>query len=234
MMAEKIEGCGNKRKMMGNEDTMQVWRKRKSRSEEPLLPSPSIHLFFSTSPSHHILCSGSHSILLCPTPLLFTPLLPLLHPPPFPASAPHPISALPLNKSWRDNSTIVAHVWEPWTETIAVYPSSGTAWTLFFITAGQVWLSLFCKCYNKPLSQPPWLITLLCLLALPPSLSPTLPPLSFLYIQLYLDFLTLYVLAPASSCYDCCPLIYILFITSDQENHIYQRRSEVNTQRKKK
>lgn len=117
--------------------------KKRSRSEKHLSPSPSIPLFFSTSPSHSILCSCQVPTCSCSPPHLFffftplpSPLLPLFHPPPFPTSAPHPISGSPLNKSWRDNSTIVARVWEPWTETIAVYPSSGTAWTLSFITAG--------------------------------------------------------------------------------------------------
>lgn len=48
---------------------------------------------------------------------------------------------------------------------------------------GQVWLSLFSKCYNKPLSQPPKLICSLCLFTLPPSFCPTLASLSFLYSQ---------------------------------------------------
>lgn len=82
-------------------------------------------LAFSLHPSPNHSLSGSHSVLLSPTPLSSTP--PLFHLSPFLASAPHPISGSPLNKSWRDNSAIVAPVWEPWTETNAVYPSSGTA-----------------------------------------------------------------------------------------------------------
>lgn len=120
-----------------------VEKKRRIR-EAPLTVSLHPSLFFHHPlQTHPLFLSGSHSLLLSPPPhtslFFFTPpspLLPPFHPPPFPTSAPHPISGLPLNKSWRDNSTIVARVWEPWTETIAVYPSSGTAWTLSFITAG--------------------------------------------------------------------------------------------------
>lgn len=55
--------------------------------------------------------SGSHSLqFLLPT---FSPLAPFS-----PVSIPHPcsspVSGSPLNKSGRDNSTIVTLVWEPW------------------------------------------------------------------------------------------------------------------------
>lgn len=122
MMVEKTEEYKREGKMVKKEDTMQVRKKNKIRSSS-----------FYPPPAHSLL--RSHS--LSPTPLVFTP--PLF--PSFPyftclSSGPHSISGSPLNKRWRDNSAIVALVWEPWTETNAVYPSVGTAWTLSFITTG--------------------------------------------------------------------------------------------------
>lgn len=108
--------------------------RKRAVDQKHLLPSPAIPLQpnLCQDPTHS--CSPPHLLFLPPPPP--SPLLPLFHLSPFPASAPHPISSSPLNKSWRDNSAIVALVWEPWTETNAVYPSSGTAWTLSFITTG--------------------------------------------------------------------------------------------------
>lgn len=90
MMVEKIERCGNEE----DGGKRRQCKCEKNRSEKRLSPSPSIPLFFSTSPSHHILCFCQVSTRSCCAPHLFFlppfPLLPLLHPPPFPASAPHP------------------------------------------------------------------------------------------------------------------------------------------------
>lgn len=134
-MAEKIEENGNK--MVGKEDKS-VKTKDQDQSSTSHHLTPFLSFFPLTPPTlSSVLVRFPPS---CSSPLFFfAPLLPSwpsYYLSPSPAFAPHPISGLPLNESWWDNSSIDACVWEPRTETITVYPSSGIAWTLSFITAG--------------------------------------------------------------------------------------------------
>lgn len=143
MTVEKVEEDG-KGNMVGKKNAQRKCGEKKEDQRSTSHRLPTSLSFFPPPPPNPssvpiwfplaLAVSPPHTSLFFFTPP--SPLLPPFHPPPFPTSAPHPISGSPLNKSWRDNSTIVARVWEPWTETIAVYPSSGTAWTLSFITAG--------------------------------------------------------------------------------------------------
>lgn len=181
--------------------------------------------------------------IFSPTPLLFTPLLPSC---PFFTHLPSPLLLLTTSLVClliRAGGTIVP--------LLPVFGNPALKQSLFTqavaqpgpfpsLQLGQVWLSLFRKCYNKPLSQPlrgshydssiP-----LCHFTLPPSLSPTLLPLSSTVI-------TLFGYSP-SVC--ARPSLYFLPLSASDlhivhhqwpgESHlpgVWER--EINTQRKKK
>lgn len=138
-------------------------------------------LFFSTSPPslNPLLLSGSHPLLISPTPLLFSPALPSC---PFFTHLPSPLLLLTPSLArllMRASGTIAP--------LLPVFGNPGLKQSLFTqavaqpgpspsLQLGQDWLSLFHKCYNKPLSWP-------LLLIQPPLSSPsstissTLPPL---------------------------------------------------------
>lgn len=199
---ETEEEYGNKRKMVGKEDTMRVCGKRRKKKKKkikirgaPLAISLHPSLLSSPSPSHPhpLFLSGSHSLLLSPTPLLlsfFSTPLPFFFSPLAPFS---PTSLSPLLLLTPSLVCLLIRAGGTIVPLLPVFGNPGLKQSLFTqavaepgpspsLQPGQVWLSLFRKCYNKPLSQPLRLIhSPLSFRSLPPSLSPTLPPLSLFH-----------------------------------------------------